>query len=162
MQFAQVLMLAMSASGSLGPQPTRDPREPALVLQITAPANGAIVSPGQALPVTVTSRTAKDAQFTIASAFGMSPLVPLVPGRATVVVPRDAACRRYPLTAFGVVPSGQNVMSRPIEIDVERPDMPVALSEQNRFTMRAQLHFVLAAACRRHVHRQHDGRAARR
>src|SRR4029077_14480679 len=28
-------------------------------------------------------------------------------------------------------PSGQNVMSRPIEIDVERPDMPVALSEQN-------------------------------
>lgn len=131
MHFAHLMMFALSASGGLVPQPTRDPQEPALMLQITAPANGTIVSPGQTLPVTVTSSTLKDAQFAIVSPLGMGPLVSLVPGRTTLVVPRDAACRRYQVTAFGVIPSGQNVMSRPIEIDVERPDMPVAVSEQN-------------------------------
>jgi hypothetical protein len=107
---------------------------PATLLEITSPANGAIVEPGQRLTVIVNSSTVRDAEFAVISDLGMSGLVSSLPGRAIIDISKDAACRRHPLTAMGNTRAGQPIVSNPIEIDVERSDMPISIADINQMS----------------------------
>jgi hypothetical protein len=104
------------------------------LLQITSPANGAVVSPGQTVKVTVTSPA--NAQFEMVGLVspigGMSGLANAVPAELSLRVPADIACGKYPVTVDGQTVAGQSI-SEYIEVDVERPDMPTRLSFLNNY-----------------------------
>jgi hypothetical protein len=102
-----------------------------VLLQITAPADGTIVAPGQTLAVTVSSPA--NVAFSSVGVIGERPLgltdiATAVPAQFSIVIPANIAPRIYELTAMGTTASGQDVESEPIEIDVERSDMPTSLS----------------------------------
>ncbi len=105
------------------------PQNPAL--QISSPANGSVVNPGQTLSVTVTSPAGLG--FQMISLIGPEPvglntLATSAPAQFSIAIPADADCRIYTLTADGLTQSGQHVTSAPIQIDLERPDLPLSLS----------------------------------
>lgn len=104
---------------------------PATLLEITSPASGAIVEPGQRVAITVNSATVREAEYAVISPLGMSNLVSQVPGRAFIDIKKDQKAGRHPLTAMGNTRAGQPVVSNTIEIDVERSDTPLELSEIN-------------------------------
>jgi hypothetical protein len=100
-------------------------------LQISSPANGSIVNPGQTLSVTVTSPNGTTfSQVALAgpNPIGFNVVATSVPAQFSIAIPSDADCRVYRLTADGVSTSGQGVTSASIQIDVERSDVPVFLS----------------------------------
>jgi hypothetical protein len=98
-----------------------------ILLQITSPADGAIVRPGQTVTVVVTpnsgasfTRIFVDGHFPI----GASPAVSAPPYQLSLPIPQEIAAGSYPITAFGVRP-GQNAgRSNSIKLDVE-PSLPV-------------------------------------
>lgn len=104
------------------------------LLQITSPAPGTVVNPGQSISVTVTSPS--NTTFSQVIAVGENPIGPSaagtsVPASFSLTIPTNvAALRNYMLTAVGTMPAGQFVESPTILIDVERTDMPTALSPQ--------------------------------
>lgn len=101
------------------------------LLQITSPANGAIVSPGQNLSVAVSSPAgATFAQVDVIgeSPIGMSTVAASVPTQFSIAIPSDIAPGQYRLTAEGTTVAGQDAHSASITIDVERPDLPNSLS----------------------------------
>jgi hypothetical protein len=104
------------------------------LLQITSPANGAVVNPGQILKVTVTSPA--NVQFEmmglISPIDGISGFATSVPAELSLQVPPDIACGKYPVTVDGRTISGQST-SEFIEVDVERPDTPIQLSFLNDY-----------------------------
>jgi HYDIN/CFA65/VesB family protein len=110
---------------------TQGEYNPAVLLKITSPADGAIVEPGKPLSVTVESGTVREAEFMVISPLGMSGMVSTVPGRAIIDVKTDAKAGRHPLTAIGNTRSRQPIVSESIEVDVERADPPTALVEIN-------------------------------
>jgi Bacterial Ig-like domain (group 2) len=100
-------------------------------LQITSPASNAIVHPGQTLAITVVSPS--NTGFSNVAVIGEDPIgfsnvANSLPAQVSLAIPANIACRRYMLTAVGSTSSGQNAQSPTILIDVERPDMPSALS----------------------------------
>ena len=107
---------------------------PLTLLEITSPANGAIVEPGQRLTVTVNSTTVRDAEFGVISPLGISGIGSTLPGRVILDIKKDAACGRHPLTAMGTTRGGQPIVSDTIEIDVERSDTPISLTEANHMS----------------------------
>lgn len=52
------------------------------------------------------------------------------PATFFVTIPTNINCGPHMLTAMGATSSGQTAQSAPVSIDVERPDMPTALSAQ--------------------------------
>jgi hypothetical protein len=54
-----------------------------------------------------------------------------LPAEFSITIPPDISLRRYTLTSMGTTAAGELVESAPIEIDIERPDMPVSLSQVN-------------------------------
>jgi hypothetical protein len=103
------------------------------LLQISSPGDDAIVNPGQAVNVVVDSPAG--ASFTNVGVVGEAPIgfggiASAVPARLSITIPSDIACRRYMLTAHGLTASGESVESAAIDLDVERPDKPVSLSNQ--------------------------------
>ena len=105
------------------------------LLQMTSPADGAIVNPGQTVKVTVTSPA--NVQFEVVRL--VSPIEDAISGFATSVpaelslpVPPDINCAKYLVHVVGLTISGQSV-SEHIELDVERPDMPIQLSFLNDY-----------------------------
>jgi hypothetical protein len=109
--------------------------DPAVLLRITSPANGAIVEPGKPLTVTVESDTVRDAEFVVVSPLGMSGPVSTLPGRAVIDIKKDQKCGRERLTVMGNTRGGQPIVSNSIEVDVERPDSPTALVEINHMRL---------------------------
>jgi hypothetical protein len=107
---------------------------PATLLEITSPANGAIVAPGQRLAISVNSATVREAEYAVISPLGTSDLVSQVPGRAFIDIKKDQKPGRHPLTAMGNTRAGQPIVSNTIEIDVERADTPIELSEINHMS----------------------------
>jgi hypothetical protein len=104
------------------------------VLEITSPADGAVVNPGQTLIVTVVSpdnSTFAKVLVIAEGAIGMSDMASSLPARLSLTIPREIACRKYLLSALGVRTSGVRV-STEILIDVERPDLPRSLSVDTR------------------------------
>lgn len=99
-------------------------------LQITSPANGVVVHPGDAITVTV---SASGDTFASVSIIGTSPLpftdaVMTPPFQFTMFIPEQITPGIYNLTAIGSVTSGQPITSLPVTLDVERPDAPVSVS----------------------------------
>lgn len=103
------------------------------LLQITFPTAGTIVNPGQTITVSVASpANASLSQIGVIGEdpIGVSGLATSVPAQFSMTIPTDIACRKFMLTAWGATSSGQSARSATILIDVERPDMPTALSPQ--------------------------------
>lgn len=124
-------------------------------LQITSPTDGTIANPGQTLTVSVTSpgNASFSGVFLIGeNPIGFSPSQTSVPAQFSITIPADTDAGPHMLTAMGTTTSGQTVQSATILIDVERPDMPVALSAQmpaSQVTLEAlgqQFHAILFAA----------------
>lgn len=93
------------------------------------------MNPGQAVSVTVTSPAGFS--FNMVYVIGQSPfpsgnsIATSVPANFSLTIPTDISCRKYMLTATGVTSSGQGADSATILVQVERPDLPTALSEMN-------------------------------
>ena len=109
------------------------PQQSAPLLQITSPVDSAVVNPGQTLSVVVTSPA--NASFSEVGVIGEDPIgfgstSTSVPATLSVSVPTSIACRKFMLTAIGATTSGQAARSATVLIDVERADMPTALSPQ--------------------------------
>ena len=64
----------------------------------------------------------------------MSDLVSSLPGRAIIDIAKNAACGRQPLTAMGRARDGRAIVSNPIDIDVERSDMPTSIADINKLS----------------------------
>jgi hypothetical protein len=99
-------------------------------LQITSPANGSILNPGQTLSVTVAS----PAGLTLTNVMVMGELQlglvgsgTSVPATVSTTIPATISPGQYMLTAMGLTSAGQVVQSATILIGVERPDSPVSL-----------------------------------
>jgi len=105
------------------------------LLQIDSPADGTIFSPGQTIKVRVTSPTDRTWAFVavLATISDVPPSEPAhaLPAEFSLTIPSKAEIGRYTLTAMGRTTAGQLEESDPIDIVVERPDMPVSLSELN-------------------------------
>lgn len=95
-------------------------------LQITSPANGTVVRPGQAFNVTVTASGGQFEAVTVLSGQPMPSASPLAspPYVFSIQVPTNIPARSYALTAIGVLGPGQGVESEPIEVVVERANSP--------------------------------------
>jgi regulation of enolase protein 1 (concanavalin A-like superfamily) len=102
-----------------------------LALLISSPTDGTVVYQGQTITVSVTSPSGL--AFTQVGLIGEDPLGlstlnTSVPAQFSIAIPSGMSCRLYALTAGGAMASGENVLSAPIELDVERPDPPTSLS----------------------------------
>jgi hypothetical protein len=98
-------------------------------LRITSPAKETVFHPGDTIPITVDT---SEATFTAVVIIPHSPLkwsdiVEAPPYRFSVYVPPDTTPGEYRLTADGVVKPGQIVHSESIDVDIERPDLPVRI-----------------------------------
>jgi hypothetical protein len=105
------------------------------LLQITAPADGTVVNPGQTIKVRVTSPTDRTWSF-VAVLLTISDVPPTepthsLPAEFSITIPSKVDIGRYTLTAMGRTTAGELEESDSIDIVVERPDMPVSLSELN-------------------------------
>ncbi len=99
-------------------------------LQITSPADGTMVNPGQTLNVTVSSSGATFAQVIVMGQdpMGFSQVLTAPPYQFSIQIPSDIRPGRYTLTASGAISPEQGAESDPISIDVERPDAPEGMS----------------------------------
>ena len=109
--------------------PTFPQAKPAL--QITEPSSGAIVNPGQALTVKVSSPT--PGLFPEVALIGEDPIgfagtISSLPGELSVPIPKDIKLGRHRLTVEGIPKSGGETTFEGIDVDVERPDIPVSMS----------------------------------
>ena len=104
-------------------------------LQIDSPVDGAIVHPGEIITVRVTSPTDHSwSALTVLTK--LSDAMPTeahsVPAEFSITIPSNIdTSGRYALTAFGKTAAGDLVESDSINVNVERSDMPVSLSEVN-------------------------------
>jgi hypothetical protein len=100
-----------------------------ILLQITSPADGTIVHPGQTVTVVVTPNSG--ASFTHVYVeghvpIGASPAVDAPPYQLSLPIPQKIPAGSYPITAFGVRPSQNAGRSPSIKLDVE-PSLPVTV-----------------------------------
>ncbi len=101
------------------------------VFQITEPASGSIVNPGQMLTVKVTSPT--PALFPEVALIGEDPIgfagtISRLPGELSVPIPKDINLGRHTLTVEGRPQAGKELVLATVDIDVERLDFPVSMS----------------------------------
>lgn len=101
------------------------------VLQITAPANGAIFSPGQSINVVAIPMSGTSFTHVVAigeSPIGFSEIATGSPFQFSLSIPSSIAVGRYRLIAVGLAGAPQEIYSDPITIDVERGDVPSKLT----------------------------------
>jgi hypothetical protein len=99
-------------------------------LQITSPAAGTVVNPGQTITVSVTSPANTSFPQVIVlgdGSIGGSGIANSLPAQLSMTIPANIDLGLHGLTAAGGV-SGQLVLSFPAFIDVERMDLPQSLS----------------------------------
>ncbi len=109
-------------------------------LQITSPADGTMVNPGQSLTVTVSAMgTFQQVILIGGDPIGFSQPLSAPPYQFTIQIPSHIVPGRYQLTADGATAPGQGAASDPITLVVERADAPVSLRAQP-----ALLHFSAA------------------
>jgi hypothetical protein len=125
-RFLAKTVFALLAAVSIFAAPQNQP-----ALQISSPANGSTINPGQTLSVTVISpngTTFSEVALVGPNPIGFNVVETSVPAQFSLAIPADASCRVYSLTADGITSSGQRSTSAPIQIDIERPDLPISLS----------------------------------
>lgn len=99
-------------------------------LEITSPADHAIVPSGKPLVVTVTSPT--KTEFSLVAAvgpepFGFGALAKSLPAHFTFEIPAGTSSGLHTLNLMGLTVSEQRVEGPSIEVDIERLDMPLSL-----------------------------------
>lgn len=107
-------------------------QNPAASIEITSPANGAVVAPGESLTVVVATPASFARGVAVIGAGGMGFGGPSLhpPFRFTLTVPAGARPGPYRITALGSDAPGSISASASVTVDVERPDAPTALSAQ--------------------------------
>jgi len=100
-------------------------------LEITSPADGAVVNEGDQLTVTVESPN--NTPFSTAGVVGEDPIglsdtSTSVPAQLSVSIPAAMTAGPHMLTAVGVTSAGQSVQSPTISLDIERSDSPTSIS----------------------------------
>ena len=111
-----------------------------VALQITEPADGSVVVPGQVLQIVVDSPMHTDFSLIGVNSplFDLSFAEPPLPARFSFVVAPDIALGTNSLAAFGRTAAGPDASAR-ITVDVERPDMPTSLAASvSRLSFEAQ------------------------
>ncbi len=98
-------------------------------LQITSPADGTVVAPGQSVAVHVTAAGGPFQAVVILGGgpLGMSQILTAPPYDFTIQIPSNISPGRYPLTAAGFTTPGQGAKSEPIGIVVEPPGDPTSV-----------------------------------
>ncbi len=116
---AAALVLLASPRGLLGQ-----------ALQITSPSNGAVVTPGQTLAVTVSADASAFQGIVVIgqTALGLTSPLTAPPYQFSIYIPADVAAGNYTLTALGIPQSGTGPIVSTITIDIERSDMPTQIS----------------------------------
>src|SRR5260221_1946115 len=115
----------------IGPTCFSAPQQPQSALQITSPANNAVVSPGQSISVSVTSpnNSAFTQVFVIGGApIGASVMASSVPAQFSLAIPTKISLGEHLLTAVGTTSAKQDLYSPSIDLDVERSDLPSRIS----------------------------------
>ncbi|HUJ33231.1 MAG TPA: Ig-like domain-containing protein [Candidatus Acidoferrum sp.] len=117
------MMIVLGSASVCSPQATA-------FLQITSPSPGTVVKPGQKITVSISSPS--NATFSQAivlgdDGIGGSSLVASVPAQVSLTIPTKTGLGPHALTASGAT-SNQVVFSFPVVVDVERTDLPQALS----------------------------------
>jgi hypothetical protein len=102
-------------------------------ITITSPANGAVVTPGQSVAVSV--RVSSGSYPSGIAIIGQDPLGAVGPqlGSAltfNLTIPTVVAPGPYSVTAMGVNSAGALVSSTPVNLNVERLDIPTTLTVQ--------------------------------
>ncbi len=92
------------------------------LLQITSPADGTVVHPGDTVTIVVTP--ASGVKFMLVGILGEAPMAPgqvlsSPPFQFTFTVPSKVEAQRYSLHALGVIAPGQSAKSPYINLDVE-------------------------------------------
>jgi len=101
-------------------------------LRITSPPEGTIVNAGQVLTVTVEASPANAFKQVIiigANPIGFSQVLEQPPYKFTLPIPLHITPRRggYMITADGILAPGQGASSMPVNIHLERADLPEIL-----------------------------------
>lgn len=102
-------------------------------LRITSPANGTVLGPGETLNVTVESH---DESLKAVLLVGPAPINFALPDNGSLTrfhipIPPRTMCQKVSFSAMGVTTDGKNIESEPVEIDIERPDLPIGLASVN-------------------------------
>jgi Big-like domain-containing protein len=113
------------------------------LLHIASPADGAIASPGETIQVRVTPKQERLWQailvVTEINDAGLTQIARALPADFSVTIPSNIdACRKYMLTVMGKTSAGEEAESM-IDVDIERPDMPMSISsfQFDRLTLQA-------------------------
>lgn len=119
-----IVLILVCAIAAVAQQPS---------LQITSPANNALVNPGGTLTLTINSSPSGTTFSQIAiigpGFIGFNVIAPTsMPTQFSLPVPLDADCRVYALTVDGVPASGGGATPAQLQIDVEHSDAAVGLS----------------------------------
>jgi hypothetical protein len=119
-----VIGLVLSSTLCLGQQ-----NQP--TLQITSPADGTVVNPGQTISVVVSSPAGL--AFAYIGVIGQQPIGSVgantsAPATLSVTIPSGISPGKYTLGAVGRPATGQAVFSKAILLAVERPDKPTLLT----------------------------------
>jgi Big-like domain-containing protein len=93
------------------------------------PADGTVVAPGQSVSITIMAVN----NASVVTAFVLSPLggtstASSLPAQLSMSIPETVALRKYHLMATGGTNGGQVLYSNSVTIDVERPDLPIQLT----------------------------------
>lgn len=123
------------------------------LLQISSPSNGTVVNSGQTLSVTVTSPAGLT--FQTVSIIGPHPIgfsgaATSAPAQFSIAIPLDSDAGPCTFTSLGLTQSGQGVYSAPVQIDIERSDLPASLSTRDSSdvefeSLGAQVHSTILA-----------------
>lgn len=100
-------------------------------LQITSPADGTVVRPGQSVSVVVAASPGGSFQQVALIGereLGLTGPLTSEPYQFTLQVPANIVLGRFRITASGATSPGQGVYSPSIALDVERADSPTGIS----------------------------------
>jgi len=114
------VLVILTCTGSLHAQ---------MALEITAPVNGGVFSPGQTVSMSINSKGISSV-FVACDGPGYTAPTEGPPFQISIPIPPTATPREYTFTAFGLAPSGKTGASARVTIKVERPDAPASLRVQ--------------------------------
>jgi len=132
------------AFGTLAAVPLCHAQQNQPALQITSPSNDTVVTPGQTLSISIVSPT--NTSFTNVMVVAGAPMrasdvANSVPAQVSFAIPSDIELGKYTITATGTSSTGKVMYAGPIDLDVERQDLPTRLASDRRkivFTSRGQ------------------------
>ena len=104
---------------------------PAPALLISSPPTGTAVAPGQTVSVTLTSPANTSFSGLVVSggaSLGYATVSSSVPASLSLPVSDDTPFGMYNLSASGLALSGDSVSATPIQVDIERSDVPTGMT----------------------------------